>query len=374
MLWLFVILGLVTSGSVLCRLSVSEGARRRFWPSLAATALLLVVAWAAQHTTAIGWFALLIAFILEAVQWVARLASRRTTTAPPLQPITVPEEVQGSPPEAGELLDPEPLPSHEIRTPPRSFTTVALLRTAWEPAAEVFLASLRRTGQRDAGLSEESEEDRSDRIRVRVGTMRLDLATFRTAVTQSQIDYAAEQAWDWPEAAEHVAGHSAHVTLTTQYPAEAAPCTVVQLHHRAHSALAEFAPVVGILWPDACRLLPAASLSDHCGSADDAAPTRCCVNFRVFPLEGAETGHFVADTVGLHAFDLPDIQVVTDREPDDVISAVLYDLAERFFRTGCDLEEGQELHLPSDVCWRVRKTSSRFPPDRSVIQLDQVPA
>ena len=94
----------------------------------------------------------------------------------------------------------------------------------------------------------------------------------------------------------------------------------------------------------------------------------------MFPLEGSDAGRFVADTVGLHAFGLPDIQVVTEGEPDEIVSAVVYELADRFFIAGCEIEDGDELCLAGKTNWRAERIQACFPPERVVLQLTGAPA
>ena len=193
-------------------------------------------------------------------------------------------------------------------------------------------------------------------------------------MAQDSLDYATRQTWDWPEAAESVGGHVAHVVVTTRAAANTSPALIVRLHHLAHAALSEFAPVLAVLWPEAGRLVPAASLADLCSRLDDPdALTSSCVNYRVFPLEGSDAGWFVADSVGLHAFGLPDVQVVTEGQPGEAVSAVVYELAGRFFSQGCSVKENDLLTVADGDQWQATRARARFGPDRDVLDVSAVP-
>jgi hypothetical protein len=131
--------------------------------------------------------------------------------------------------------------------------------------------------------------------------------------------------------------------------------------------MAEFAPLVAVVWPDAGRMVPPASLRIRAESEPD--PTDTCISFRTFALEGAEAGRTLCDTAGLHGFGLPDVQVVVEGDPGEGVSAVLYRIARAFFADGCELEEGGEIASAGSEKWRVQFAEARFPPNRRVITL-----
>jgi hypothetical protein len=463
-IWVFAIIGLLTSASALYRLVTAVREENRSWPAEAVVLLLVVAAWIAQHTSTIGWVALLGALGIEARGWIAirPRGERSPLLKPPLtdlgdpppdaEPSNAALPAEQSPPEslppecAGaegqedeaketteSVTDPADLEERAVEAEdggdhgtepslveedtadaepdevddsgpaadtvieetasrlalPIDFTTVVLLNSAWEAAGEVFLASLRRTGQRDAELLTMVPDDQGpgpakERIMIRTGPMTLQLAGVPRPVGQDQIACAAAQSWDWPEASSSVAGHRAHVLLTTHSPAETPGVDIVHLHRRAHAALGEFSQVLAALWPEAGRLVPpAASLgstaqspSAGAGQLEEGGPAiaGCCVNFRVLPLEEPEGGCFVADSLGLHAFGMPDIEIVTEGEPDESVSAVVYELAERFLAAGCSIEEGDEFSLDGKTNWRAERTQARFPPQRGVLQLTRLPS
>jgi hypothetical protein len=256
--------------------------------------------------------------------------------------------------------------------PTRAFTTYALLGAPCEVAAEVFFASLRRGGLREAELL--ASPDGGKAIRVRVGEITLELASEAKRASQAEVNYAAAQSWDWPEAATMVSKHVAYVLLTTRTVERTPRSEIVRLHRRAQAALAEFAPVLAVLWPGAGRLTPASGRAEPTGDeTDEPAPTAFCVNFRMFPPVEGEAGPFVSDSVGLHAFGLPDVQIRGEQEPDDAVSAALYQAAERIFTEGCAIEEGAVLDLGDLGLWRASRVRSRFEPDREVIELTAGP-
>lgn len=396
MLWVFVIIGLVTSASILGRLALAMIRRQRSgWIEIMAL-VPLAVAWIAQHTTVVGWVAMLLALALELLRWATTTvpvktraggtASRRSApSCETLTEIATPDARTDGPvrpardavavSEAAAAAAP-PQPARPTE-PPLECVSVAVLRTVAAAAPDVFHASLRRMGCRDAELMATSSRDRqvgaapdAGPFWVLAGSIELEVSAKSTPVDAAQIEFAVAQSWDWPEAAGAVSSHEGHVVFRSYRPATVGRAEVVDLHHRAHAAVAEFAPVVAVLWPGAGRLISAAAMPRSSpGLADAAALARSCISFRACPLEEGESQGFVSDTVGLSGFGLPDLQVVSRNEPDEEVSSLVYELAQRFFAVGCDLREGQTLEGADGQQWSVHFTKSMCPPDRDVVQL-----
>jgi hypothetical protein len=208
-------------------------------------------------------------------------------------------------------------------------------------------------------------------VHVRVGAITLKLKSEAESCLQSELDYAIGQTWDWPEAGTVAATHRAHVVITTWADPDTPRAEVVGLHYLAHAALAEFGPVVAVLWPDAGRLVPVAAYGDIHRHAEDPLPaeTAFWVNFRMFPPGDPLAEPFVSDSVGLHAFGLPDIQICTRQEPDERVSAALCRLAQLVFAGGHHVEVEQVVELGDLGKWQAVRAKARFEPDREVISL-----
>ncbi|MFQ5425204.1 MAG: hypothetical protein ACE5F9_14660, partial [Phycisphaerae bacterium] len=276
-------------------------ARLQSVPVHAVILFLVVAAMLLSHERAGGWVALLTAVFLElprwalprALGWSHRPAPSATTTvtvtalvqtpsvsepadappasapetaepandvAPPPTESPAPVEAAGDPPidvaDAAGATEPLPESIAPASAVPvgslRLFTTHVLLSAAWRPVPDVVLASLRRAGQRDARLGAADAGD--DAAVIDVGPIRLEIVLVPDPVDRQALVDAAAQSWDWPEAADSVAGHAAHLVLTTRSPDDVPRAEVVRLHHRAQAALTEFAPALAAHWPDAGRL------------------------------------------------------------------------------------------------------------------------
>lgn len=394
MVWVFIIIGLITSGSALFRIARSVSAGRGSWPWEAVVLLPLAASWATGHTTALGWIALLLAFGVELLLWAAGsgvTSARNVRLAPPPGKLA-PKAPKSKPAPGGSLnersaaQEDEAAPADAVPPPRIVFTTIALLQGPRDVAPEVFHASLRRVGQRDAELRAEADDGAAagssdQRVAVQAGVMILEVTAKVVPLSTAEVQAAAGQTWDWPQAAEVAVGHSAHVVLTSRSPVRTPRAEVVRLHWRAHAALAEFAPILAVLWRAAGKLTPVGAPAESAQTPNgpgEAAPDAlaalgCCVSFRAYPAAGG-ADRYVSDTVGLHAFNLPDIQAVTEDPPDESVSGAIYELAYRFFTSGCDLREGQEWTCSRGGKWRASHRAARHAPPRNVLQLERCAA
>lgn len=382
--WLFVTLGLIAFVSSLYGLIVALQARRMFIFEAAELAL-LAVAWSMHHTTTAGWVALWAAIGLEALRGLRALRPRPSTvSAEPVVAPTIPsvESPPGPPPMAAlpemepvASPPPTPVPVKPMPAPvppkPRKpeappLASMALLRSPWQPAPEVFLASLRRGGERGAKLAG-GPQGRA--IKVTVDGLTLELECVSRPLPKSQIDDAAAQSWDWPEAAKTAGAHVGHVVFTTRAANGASRAAGIRLHGRAQQALAEFAPVIGVLWPAAGRLIPVDSVAEIAGIADDFELAKAtCINFRTFPLENADAARYLCDTVGYSAFGVTDLEVECEGEPDAALTSAIYKRAQEMFEAENDVNTEGVTFEHGGRSWRIERARSRFAPDRVVGQ------
>lgn len=277
-------------------------------------------------------------------------------------------------PDAGEPPPPSPanLPAR-LEAPSDScaqLRTIVLIRAPWRPVAAVFHASLRRAGQRDAVLPAEQPADEA--IVEDVGRVSLRLAHVSDPVDAQTIEIAAAQSSDWPDAARWASDHVAHLTLDTVAGPDTSRADVVRIHQRAHAALTDFAPVIAALWPEAGRLVPAERLAELAAESGRAtSPLESCVIQRTLPPDGSDRG-WVFDTVGLHAFGLPDVQITADNRPDAAALAALQEVADGLFCSAIVASDGCVIRLTDGSAWRVALRDAQVPPDRQVVHLEPV--
>lgn len=385
MLWLFVILGAVGLASAL-QAAVAGAVARRFDFHAAVALVLLAAAWALGHSGLPGWCALGGALLVEAMRRIAPMsAARRWDSSEAVDPprATEPDAVSGSPPDA-----PDPAAAGAdsaggvsaegaAADSPPPLSTIVLLSDMWQLAPNVLVASLRRCGERGARL--EPHGDHAGVARVSIGPVQLQIEYVSGPVGGAVLEEAAAQSWEWGEALETARRHVARIVVSSSLTAytgtgDASRECVLRLHCRMHQALAEFAPVVAILWPGAGRLLPPVRAgllaSEKRGFALAAATA---VNFRTFPPEPGVVEGFVCDSIGLDALGLSDLQLESPSEPDESATRDLYALAQWQFDTaGVPLDE---MPWPSPAGrWRLCGGTPLFGRSRRVMVMAPPPS
>lgn len=384
MLWLFVILGAVGLASAL-QGAVAGALARRFDFHAAVALILLAAAWALGHSGLPGWCALGGALLVEAMRRVAPSSAARpseSTAAGDLMRAAEPDAATGSPVDAHEPAaagagSAGGASAEGAAAGPPPLTTIVLLSNSWQLAPSVLVASLRRCGERGAKLESPGEAGKGARISF--GPVQFQIEYVPGTAGGAVIEEAAAQSWEWGEALETARRHVARIIVSSSLKAytgsgDASRECVLRLHCRMHQALAEFAPVVAILWPGAGRLLPPVRAgllaSEKRGFALAAATA---VNFRTYPPEPGVIEAFVSDSIGLDALGLSDLQLESPSEPDESVTRDLYALAQWQFETG-----GVPL---DDVCWpspdgrwRLHGGTSAFGRSRPVMVLAAPPS
>lgn len=386
MIWLFIILGLCGMASALYALGCTSSARRGLFWQIASVGL-FVLAWVLGHERAGGWVVLMLALLATITGSLLRRRGGRPNEDASATYLHTREYVLGeavTDENAEERADADELSRGELMVDsntsvgsptaiaPPSLVSWVLLSKSWQFVPDVFLASLRRAGERSARLDGPIT---GGAARYAIGRLRLEVEYFGGAAPAGEVTDAVLQSWDWPEAASTVRTHAARVRFTTHVAryamqGENSRPAILRLHVLAHRALAEFAPACANWWPGAARLL---SPDMQPRDADDERPillaAATAVSFRTLPLDGDLTGHFVCDSMGLDTLGLLDVQVSVEGEPDESVSRALYALAARQLEMNEVPEEGMPWPSDGSPRWRLRRGPARFGRPREVLLL-----
>jgi hypothetical protein len=371
LLWLFVIIGLLTLWAVL--LNVLSGTWRRAGglARTVATLAMLGFAMGLGHGTALGWSCLLGAAVTELLaRWPRSSEFARRALG------TTQSGLAGARDSLRASVRGLRAPSARVRYAPDApdsprVESVALLRSAWEAGPDVFLASLRRAGRRDARLV--TPPTQRWPARLEIGSESLEVWPVAAPAPRGWIDPALVQSWNWPQAAEAVMHHAAHVVFRTPLGAAEAARGHVVLHDQLHSALGEFSAIIALLWPAAGRLMPPAALTPLIEGDEMTLLAATCVNFRTFHLGPRPEDGCVCDSVGLHALGLSDFQAMTAAEPDERLAAALYWVVEQTLIGRRKLAEDDCITPPGGGRWRLQRGDARFDPRRTVLRLIEEP-
>lgn len=391
MLALFAILGTLALAAALYGLIVSIRLRRS--PIAEAVAIAaLAAAWWIGHESALGWVALAAGVVIAFVRLKAAGAAAKIEVEVSERGEEESSAVRsGADPEAGSMppsIEKEDLPSPTAmpvppkpRTvmppapkpapgPPQVYKTIALLRDPWQASVDVLCASLRRGGERRAEVKAATQS--GSPAHIAIGAIRLDIKSEASPVGRQAIEDAAAQSVDWPDALDVAGSHAAQVLLTTtaaQYErsGDSSRDAVIRAHLRAHAALAEFAPVVGIYWPASGVLVAKEAVAGLLGETN---PLRLLsatgLAYRASALEGDLDGCHACGTCGLGALGLSDLEIILREEPGDAITNCLVRMVRRVYDGDDPMKVGDE--LPNGVEWETTRAPALLPPPREVVR------
>lgn len=185
------------------------------------------------------------------------------------------------------------------------------------------------------------------------------------------------QTWDWPEAEEQLAGCAGSVLVTEMLATHFTP------QQRVHALGAVVAHLIEVTSPRALAWPQSQRVTDPAGF--EAGDLNGVINVRFFTLAPAESdaagaesgsgdgssGAMIMDTLGLHVFDLPDLQChYRDVDPAQV-AALLFATASYVFDAGDVIEDGHTISgLEGDEHYVCQHEEALLAPVRPVIDVD----
>ena len=238
-----------------------------------------------------------------------------------------------------------------------------------EPDLEAILERVRETLPESALVDPGDDPEASPMIvHERFGTVIADgtrvplftALTLREPRQVSEAEHDFGQTWGWPEAKEVVARARtavmvAEVMGTLHPPAD----RLAAFRTTLEAAVAVTAPLA--IWSqNATKFVP----PEHANGLESF------VNVRLFRVEDSD-GEMVMDSLGLHAFGLPDVQChFRDLDPNDV-SRLLYDTAAYVLDHGDVIEDGHTVPgLDGEERWRCRHEAALVGPEREVLDVE----
>lgn len=182
------------------------------------------------------------------------------------------------------------------------------------------------------------------------------------AVPAGDLDGPVTLAWHWPDAAEAVTGHTAHVVVFVRSTELDAVDTHLLLT-RAVGAVASHADAIGVYVGNALLVRPAAEYARDAATATrESLPLLCWIGFQ--PV--ADRSRLSAYTTGLSAFGHLELEVRRSRQAFPDLLGTLADIASYQLSTGAQLGDGDTFGPTADQRTRVRHRPSRFLPDARV--------
>lgn len=170
------------------------------------------------------------------------------------------------------------------------------------------------------------------------------------------------QTWSWPEAEAAVAGCRASVLVTEMLVEGRSPTERVTALGRVVEAL------IGATAPAAIHWGHSMCVSDP--SAFGAGDVDGVINVRMY-TDAHDAQALAMDTLGLHVFDLPDVQChFRDREPGE-IAELLFATGVYLFEAGDVIEDGNTISgTDGEGRYPCHREASLLDPARLVIDVD----
>ncbi|MBM7799909.1 hypothetical protein JOE57_002830 [Microlunatus panaciterrae] len=176
------------------------------------------------------------------------------------------------------------------------------------------------------------------------------------------------QTWDWPGADAALERSTGSLLASELLASFFAPSQRLEALRRVVGALITETAPAAVSWPNSQQVTDPATFADHQLNGP--------INVRFFTMtgEGDEPDSTVMDTLGLHVFDLPDVQChFRDRDPGQV-AALLLNTAHYIFEAGDVIDDGHTVSGPTgEERYLVRHESALAEPIRPVIDIDLGP-
>ena len=206
----------------------------------------------------------------------------------------------------------------------------------------------------------------------RVGDQKVPLQLAVMALEGIGVDELAaslRQSWTWPDAGEVAAHCRASLTLSDFYGAGIDRRIRLAVFHGALSSLLESLPVRAVQWLPSQQVVEPGAYLARLAAGDGLRGS--ALNVRRFRTQtGDGQALQVMDTMGLHAFGLPDLQVRFSGLDSARVEDWLYSHAGRLFEEGERFVFQEGLVGPDNVeVWRFRPADASAPPERRVLDL-----
>jgi hypothetical protein len=234
------------------------------------------------------------------------------------------------------------------------------------PSAELLAAALHNEWSDPRPLKQSSRTERV--LTISLGEATVAVTLVERPIRWEDIEGPCSCAWYWPDAAEAMRGHQAHLLITLVDEGRD-PLDKAILLTRLASAVSEVSPAVGIYWGPG-RLVhdPEPFREQLAGMARESLPLYLWIDFRVEPQTDGSLRLF---TTGIEAFGRPELEV--DRFQGDAAELVtlVFNVAHYVLEKGKSLNDGDTVGvggIARDVTASER--ASFVDPDKQIVLLE----
>jgi hypothetical protein len=186
----------------------------------------------------------------------------------------------------------------------------------------------------------------------------------------SQLEGPCEVAWYWPDAAQKMREHAAHllVTLVDEGRDDVAKSLCLT---QFTAAIVENCQAVGVVWAAAGLVHPPDGFMDLARDLSrELLPLHLWIDFRLMPSDDGSLSLF---TTGLEAFDRREIEVLCYHGEAQSLMDHAYNVAHYAIDHVALIKDGDTMGLPGEVQATVRHAKSKLDDGRDVLQLEFEP-
>jgi hypothetical protein len=188
----------------------------------------------------------------------------------------------------------------------------------------------------------------------------------------NQLKSSFEQSWRWDNA-ESAISKCGYSVLVTDFMCSGLEYNErIDLFQKALYSIVENIDCAGIYWEHAQQFIQRPLYLANKPGSEDYNALLGPLNVRFYNIESDDGENvFLMDTIGLAAFDLPDLQChFMNLDPQD-ISDLLYEYGDYIYRNGDIIEEGNTIEgITPDDEWICRHEIAVHEPKRVVIDID----
>lgn len=182
------------------------------------------------------------------------------------------------------------------------------------------------------------------------------------APVAAEVEPSLRQTWDWPEARTEVARAGATWFVTDMLAGGVDGAKRLAVFHTLVRAVLDAVPVVAVHWLPSQRFVRPTQWDDGPPALEASA-----INVRLHRVEETE-GEIVMDTIGMAAFDLPDVQMHFAGLDETRVAAKLAGIAKYLFERGDVIADGNTVDgLEPGERWKCGHDDSIVEPNRTVL-------
>ena len=187
------------------------------------------------------------------------------------------------------------------------------------------------------------------------------------SIPWSQLEGPCATAWYWPDAAQSLRDHAAHLMITLVDEGGPAVEKSMRLTELA-AASASASPAAGVFWGPSCLVHPTGAFLEQAVQMQPAdLPLFLWIDFRI---EQIEEGAARLYTTGLEALGQTELEVERFEGQPQQLLEFAYNVAHYQITESKSIEEGHTLGLTEEVQVTAHRTKSMLDESIDVIQLE----